>query len=243
MQVEQAKQIASKAIEELVAALEASPLFLHRSPGRIDGCRARSPMPFDCAENLFAAASIFELVRPATLGVFALPCPSSSRRPHERVARPVRCSSQASFSTAIPLARALSSSSSGQVEGSASDSDIRFRSFPNAGSDSFVHDLHPPSLGTRFGLIPARLQRRGLCFPGSSRTAQFPPRKRPLTLGAEASRSVGCPHYEGRKWRSKKCTYMLSGIGLGCGSVADASAIKACLGFCRLLPERRHATP
>jgi hypothetical protein len=32
------------------------------------------------------------------------------------------------------------------------------------------------------------LQRRGFCFPGSSRTAQVPPVKHPLALEAEAAR-------------------------------------------------------
>ena len=70
------------------------------------------------------------------------------------------------------------------------------------------------------------LQLRGFCFPGSALTplGSLPKssrslwKQKPLLPGAPITRA---------ETGEKSCTYMLSGIASRCGSLADASGIKA----------------
>jgi hypothetical protein len=72
------------------------------------------------------------------------------------------------------------------------------------------------------------LQLRVFCFPGSALTPLgSPPIKQPLALEA-AALAFGCPRKMGQKKETFSCpTYMLSGIALRCGPIADVSDIRA----------------
>src|SRR6266404_6648041 len=95
-----------------------------------------------------------------------------------------------------------------------------------------------------FGLIPASCSFAGLCFPGSAlnNSIGFPSIKQPLALEAEAF-AFGCPRKWGRKRRHFHVLLMLSGIALGCGSLADVPVIRARVVSPWPLTERRPATP